>query len=148
MIAQFEIIYGNFILYSGIVTLILMVPVVGGGLLRSLKRYCFAQSITGKPKHSSIDETDHSILVWLIALLISRIAKYFGRSVSGAPRATPGAHPIGSLLDAGILLIAYFCIGLMWPILLLGLVIGIPAYYSHRHFKRKREFLEKLKGES
>jgi len=53
----------------------------------------------------------------------------------------------GVLIDAILAFAMINIVTIAWPVMLLVLIFGVPVQAMHVRNKKKREFLEKLKGE-
>ena len=55
--------------------------------------------------------------------------------------------PKGVFYDFIVIEGATIVVCLLWPLIIAFLITFGPLHLSHRHFKRKKEFIAKLKGE-
>ncbi len=100
-----------------------------------------------------IDEWyESSVLVWGVAALYYKTLATEGevaedeRGESGRP-ALKGGNVLGGWADALTWLILGTILIWSWPIVFTVVIVFGPVQISHNHFKRKKLFIARLKGE-
>ena len=113
------------------------------GILRPIKLYAFAEPII-----ISDDFVYSSFLIrttWRVAIRLG-IEEEDKNNLDDV-RKPYGAHLYGTGIDAAATLIIGLLLSWLWPVFVIFLIGVFPIQTMHTHYKRKKDFVAKLKGE-
>lgn len=110
------------------------------GFVRLAKKYALAEDIN--PTDEFWDSSFFSrfviqVLMW-IGIATETDKKDFETYL--------GAHPGGTAFDCLLFTLFLLLFVGLWPVTIIGLVIGIPIHISHKYHAKRREFIERLNG--
>ena len=112
------------------------------GILRPIKLYAFAEPII-----IDNDFIYSSFLIRTIWRAAIRLGIEEKQEENDDVLKPYGAHLYGTGIDIGATMVAGMILSWLWPIVVIFLIGIFPIQTMHTHYKRKKDFVAKLKGE-